>query len=83
MYGLRILDPLMWRDDWSAQIGRQLEIVNSTYNLLVFDDQTGPNEIRAAVRKVPREAYNLIKIHPSTSGLCEILTDDGQCFERD
>jgi len=83
MYGLRIIDPTLWRDEWSARIGQQLEIINSTYNLFVFGNATGPREIHEVIGDVPSEAYNLIKIHPSTTGLCEIVTDDGTCFELD
>ena len=83
MYGLRIVDPTRWNPSWSARIGETLRILNSTYNLFVFDEDTGPNDIREAVADIPPRAYDLIKLHPSTTGVCEIQTDDGQCFELD
>ncbi len=83
MYGLRIIDPTYWRDSWSAEIGQSLNILNSTYNLFVFDTTTHREDILRVLQKVPDEAYQLIRIHPTESGICEIYTDSGQCYESD
>lgn len=83
MYGLRIVDETYWRNNWSAQLGEQLNILNSTYNLLVFGEGTKRSEILTAIKDVPRAAYELVKIHPTTSGNCELWTDNGQCYARD
>jgi len=83
MYSLKIVNPTYWRDSWSARIGQSLKILNSTYNLYVFNEETEKEAISRALEGIPAEAYELFKIHPSTTGVCEIETDDGQCFEED
>ena len=83
MYGLRIIDPSHWHENWSAQIGRTLNILNSTYNLFVFGYQTEIEDILKALEEVPPEAYALIRLHPADASHCEILTDSGQCYEID
>ena len=83
MYSLKIVDHTYWRDSWSARIGQSLNITNSTYDLYVFDEKTRKEEISRVLEGIPSEAYELSRIHPSKSGLCEIDTDSGQCYEED
>jgi hypothetical protein len=82
MYSLKIVDPTYWRDSWSARIGQSLKILNSTYNLFIFNEETGKEDISRVLEGIPTEAYQLFKVRPSTSGICEIDTDNGQCFEE-
>lgn len=83
MYSLKIVDHTYWRDSWSARIGQSLEITNSTYDLYVFDKATRKEEISRVLEGIPTEAYKLFRVHPSKSGLCEIATDNGQCYAED
>lgn len=83
MYGLRIIDPTYWRNSWSAEIGQKLNILNSTYNLFVFNNGTRKEDVLKVLTEVPTKAYNLIRIHYSKSGNCGIFTDSGQCYELD
>ncbi len=83
MYSLRIVDHTYWRDSWSARIGQSLNIKNSTYNFLVFDGETKREEISRVLEGIPAEAYEILNVHPSDSGICEISTDSGQCYAED
>ena len=83
MYSLKIVDHTYWRDSWSARIGQTLNILNSTYDLFVFDEKTGKEEITRVLEGIPSEAYELFKLHPSNTGACEIETDNGQCYVED
>jgi len=83
MYGLKIVDQTYWRDSWSARIGQSLNVKNSTYDLFVFDEETRKDDIAKVLEGIPPEAYELLRIHPSQSELCEIDTDSGQCYEEE
>ncbi|WP_020677100.1 hypothetical protein [Geopsychrobacter electrodiphilus] len=83
MYALRIVNPTFWNNNWSAEIGQKLKILNSTYNLFVFDKGTIREEIIQVLEEIPPAAYTLLQIHPSEPGHCEIFTDNGQCYEQE
>lgn len=80
MYSLKILNPVHWRDTWSAEIGRQLAVKDSSYDLFVFEPTVSRNQVLDVLQDVPSEFYQLLEVSPTESDQCEIWTDQGHCY---
>lgn len=82
MYSLKIINPVHWRHSWSADIGRQLPVKDSSYDLLVFEPQVTREEIIRVLKDIPDELYELVTVSPTEKDQCEIWTDQGQCYRH-
>ena len=82
MYSLKIVNPVHWRNSWSAEIGRQLAVQDSSYDLFVFEPGVDMKAILQVVKEIPSELYELQSVNPTDRDQCEIWTDQGQCYRH-
>jgi len=82
MYGLKILNPVHWRNSWSAEIGRQLAVKDSSYDMFVFEPNVKRDDVLKVLEGVPSELYQLLDVAPTEKDQCEIWTDQGQCYRH-
>ena len=82
MKGLLIRDPLRWHDDWSAQIGRQLKVHDSTNDLFIFDDRYARDDILKVIGDVPEDLYQLFDLEDAPELDCDYQADSGRCYRR-
>jgi len=82
MYSLKIVNPVHWRDSWSAEIGRQLAVQDSSYDLFVFEPGVERDDVLQVLKDVPSEFYELFDVSPTERDECEIWTDQGHCYRH-
>lgn len=82
MHGLRILDEIRWHDHWSSEIGRKLEIRDSSNDLYVFGRRHSREEILSVLKDVPEGLYQLFEIVEAPEEDCDYLADSGQCYRK-
>ena len=82
MKTLLIEDKLMWRDSASAALGEQLDISDSSYNMLIFKDGNTENDILNIISDVPEDAYRLLDLEKAPEDECEYLADSGICYRQ-
>ena len=84
MQGLRIRDQIQWHGRWSAEIGRRLEILDSSNDLYIFDGRHGRNEILALLQEnhVPGDLYQLFEVEEAPEEDCDIQADSGRCYRN-
>lgn len=80
MKGLLIKDKTHWCDSWSAQMATCLEILDSTYNLLIFHHRHTEDEILAHVANAPKHIYQIIDIEEGHEDDCDIVSDAGAYY---
>ena len=77
MKGLLIKDKTHWCDSWSAQIATRLEILDSTYNLLIFHQRHSAEDILAHIAEAPQEIFQIIDIEETREDCCDFISDSG------
>lgn len=82
MKGLWIKDELHWHDHWSAELGKHLKTRDSSYNLIIFDEQYGKEDIMAIIGEAPEGAYQIVDLEPASEEECDFMADSGLCYRR-
>ena len=82
MLGLKIRDEVRWHDRWSSEIGRQLQVKDSTNDLYIFDEQHSREDVLSILQEAPEELYELFEIREAPEDSCDFLTDSGRCYSR-
>jgi len=82
MQVLMIKDELRWHDRWSSEIGRRLQVRDSTDHIFVFDDKHTREDILSVLAGVPTELYRLVEVEEAPEETCEILADSGKCYKK-
>ena len=82
MNALMIKDPLYWNDQWSAEIGRRLDVRDSSVDLFIFDRQVPRELILEVLHDVPPENYRLFELSEAPADNCDFQGDSGTCYRR-
>jgi hypothetical protein len=82
MKGLLIKDRLRWRDCWSASIGSQLQVRDSSFDLLIFENQHSLRDILKVIGEAPEDAYQILELEEVPQDSCEYIADSGTCYRR-
>ncbi len=82
MLGLVIRDEVRWRDSWSSEIGKQLDVVDSTDNMYIFDERHSKDDILAIIGKAPQDLYELFELETAPPDSCDYLLDSGRCYNK-
>ena len=82
MRALQIKDHIYWSDRWSAEIGRRLEVADSSEGLFIFPDSLPQEEIMAVIRNIPSGLYRLYELEPAPEENCDVMTDSGACYRQ-
>ena len=82
MLGLKIRDEIRWHDRWSAEIGRQLQVKDSTNDLYIFDERHSRKDILSILKEAPDELYELFEVREAPEEDCDYMADSGRCYSR-
>ncbi len=82
MKGLLISDKLHWNGNWSAEIGRNLAVHDSTHDLFIFDRRLTGKEILAVLQDVPPSLYRLLDLEEAPEAQCDFMADSGACYRQ-
>lgn len=82
MYGLKIRDEIRWHSRWSSEIGRRLQVLDSTNDLYIFDPSQSRDDILAVLGEAPGDLYELFEVHEAPEDSCDYLADSGRCYSR-
>ena len=82
MQALMILDKVRWHDHWSAEIGRQLKVLDSTSDLFIFDPAHSRDDIAILLKEAPENLYRLFTVEEAPAEDCDFQADSGQCYRR-
>ncbi len=82
MKALQILDEIRWHDHWSADIGRNLDVKDSTKDLYVFEDRHSREDILRILKDVPDDLYRLFELEEAPEEDCDYMADSGTCYRR-
>ncbi len=82
MKGLLIKDRIRWRDCWSASIGSQLQVRDSSYDLLIFEKHHSLQDILKVIAEAPADAYQILELEEVPQDRCEFIADSGICYRR-
>ena len=82
MLGLIIKDGIRWHDRWSAEIGRQLSVQDSTNDMYIFDNRHSREEILSIIKEAPEDLYQLIELKEAPEDSCDFMLDSGRCYNR-
>lgn len=77
MKGLLIKDKTHWCDAWSAEMATSLEILDSSYNLLIFHQRHSTEDILAYVSEAPQAIFEIIDLEESQEDCCDLVSDAG------
>jgi hypothetical protein len=80
MKGLLIKDMTHWCDSWSAHIATRLEILDSTYNLLIFHQRHSTDEILTHVSDAPPEIFQIIDLEETQEERSDFVSDSGTFY---
>ena len=82
MQALEIKDHIYWSDRWSAQIGRRLEVADSSEGLFIFPETVPREAILEVLKDVPGGLYRLFELEPGPEANCDVMADSGACYHR-
>jgi len=82
MKALLIKNELVWRDSTSAALGAQLDIVDSSDNLLIFKEGNTEQDILNIINDEPKNAYQLLDLETVPETECEFQADSGICYSQ-
>ena len=82
MKALMIKNKLSWRDSSSVALGRHLDIVDSSDNLLIFKESNSEKEILNIIGKVSGKSYQLLDLELTSEEECEFMADSGTCYRQ-
>jgi hypothetical protein len=77
MKGLLIKDKTHWCDSWSSHMATSMEILDSTYNLLIFHPRHSTEEILAHASEAPESIFEIIDIVEAPEHCCDFVSDSG------
>jgi hypothetical protein len=82
MKGLLIKNRVSWRDCWSVEIGKKLRVMDSTYDLLIFDESHDTADILDIIGEAPAGCYQILELEAASQDLCDFVADSGKCYRR-
>jgi hypothetical protein len=82
MLGLKIKDEIRWHDRWSAEIGRKLEVFDSTNDMYIFDQRYSREDILKILGEVPEDLYQIFEVEGAPEENCDYMADSGRCYRR-
>lgn len=82
MIGLMIKNEVYWHSDWSSDIGRLLEIKDSTAGMFIFDPALSREQILENLKDIPDTMYSLLELEEVPETDCEFIADSGLCYRR-
>jgi hypothetical protein len=82
MKALLIEDELVWRDSSSVALGAQLDISDSSNNMLIFENNNTEQDILNLISDVSENAYRLLDLEKAPEEDCEFLADSGICYRQ-
>ena len=82
MKALLIKDEIIWCDSSSAALGAHLDIIDSSDNMLIFQDGHTEKDILTIIRDEPENAYQLLELETVPEAECEFLADSGTCYRQ-
>lgn len=77
MKGLLIKDKTHWCDTWSAHLATSLEILDSSFNLLIFHHRHGEAEILSRVPEAPRHIFEILDLEEASEACSDLVSDTG------
>ncbi len=77
MKGLLIKDKTHWCDSWSSKMATQLEILDSTYNLLIFHNRHTSDEILSQLPDAPQHVFEIVNLEETHEDHSDIVSDSG------
>lgn len=77
MKGLLIKDKTHWCDSWSSNMATRLEILDSTYNLLIFHKRHTSEEILSLLSEAPQKIFQIIELEETHEDHSDIVSDSG------
>lgn len=81
MKGLIIKNKTHWCDAWSAQLGTRLTIRDGSYNLLIFHQRHGKEEILANLPDAPQHLFEIVDLKKGREGDCDLVSDSGLYYK--
>ena len=82
MLGLKILDEVRWHDRWSSEIGRRLQVKDSSNDFFIFDERHSREEILHLLKDAPDDMFSLFEVAESPQKDCDFQTDSGRCYSH-
>ena len=82
MKALLIKNELVWRDSSSVALGAQLDIMDSSDNLLIFKEGNTEQDILNIISDEPKNAYQLLDLETVPETECEFMADSGTCYRQ-
>ena len=82
MQALQIMDHVYWSNRWSAEIGRQLAVADSSEGLFIFPEGMSRRRILEVLQEVPADLYRLFELEPAAEADCQVMADSGACYRR-
>jgi hypothetical protein len=82
MKTLLIKNKFMWRDSASAALGEQLDVSDSSYNMLIFTEDNTEKDILDIISDVPKDAYQLFDLEKAPEDEYEYMADSGTCYRQ-
>ncbi len=80
MKGLLIKDKTHWCDSWSSKMATQLEILDSTYNLLIFHNRHTSEDILSHLGGAPQKIFEIIDLEETYEDHSDIVSDSGTFY---
>lgn len=80
MKGLFIKDKTHWCDSWSSKMATHLEILDSTYNLLIFHHRHTSDEILSQLPDAPQTIFEIINLEETLEDHSDIVSDSGTFY---
>lgn len=80
MKGLLIKDKTHWCDSWSAKMATRLEILDSSYNLLIFHQRHTLEEILSHLPDAPQHIFQIIDLEETHEDHSDIVSDSGTFY---
>jgi hypothetical protein len=80
MKGLLIKDKTHWCDSWSARIATSLEILDSSYDILIFHHRHNVEDILALVSEAPSHLYRILDVEEAPENSSDFVSDTGKFY---
>ena len=82
MKALQILDEIRWHDRWSSEIGKRLNVMDSTKDLYIFEEDLTREDILGILQGVPEDLFRLFDLEAAPEEDCDFMADSGTCYRR-
>ena len=80
MKGLLIKDKTHWCDSWSSKMAIQFEILDSTYNLLIFHNRHTSEDILSQLPDAPQKIFEIIDLEQTHEDHSDFVSDSGTFY---